>query len=191
MREQLALQLQEENNKLKEQVNIVEDAINTIKKISDLESEILDKVSDIKILKLRLLDNPYIVDKTMIDNLVMEEITAIENSIRLNYIELEDIGNHIGLEDIRNYFDAEEAGEAMTEEAMTEDDMSEEISTGKLAYIGSTKVINEIIEEQENKICAEKAIDASLEQAVQELESKQQRHSSKYNNTRRLQRRIR
>ena len=186
MREQLALQLQEENNKLKEQVNIVEDAINTIKKISDLESEILDKVSDIKILKLRLLDNPYIVDKTMIDNLVMEEITAIENSIRLNYIELEDIGNHIGLEDIRNYFDAEEAGEAMTEE-----DMIEEISTGKLAYIGSTKVINEIIEEQENKICAEKAIDASLEQAVQELESKQQRHSSKYNNTRRLQRRIR
>ena len=65
MREQLALQLQEENNKLKEQVNIVEDAINTIKKISDLESEILDKVSDIKILKLRLLDNPYIVDKTI------------------------------------------------------------------------------------------------------------------------------
>lgn len=177
MREQLALQLQEENNKLKEQVNIVEDAINTIKKISDLESEILDKVSDIKILKLRLLDNPYIVDKTMIDNLVMEEINAIENSIRLNYIELEDI---------ENYFDAEEVGEAITEE-----DMSEEISTGKLAYIGSTEDINEIIEEQENKICAEKAIDASLDQAVQELESKQQRHSSKYNNTRRQQRRNR
>lgn len=176
MREQL-LQLQEENNKLKEQINIVKDAINTIKKISDLESEILDKVSDIKILKLRLLDNPYIVDKTMIDNLVMEEITAIENSIRLNYIELEDIGN---------YFDAEEVGETMTEVNMTEEN-----STGKLAYIGSTKVINEIIEEQENKICAEKAIDASLDQAVQELESKQQRHSSKYNNTRRLQRRIR
>lgn len=177
MREQLALQLQEENNKLKEQVNIVEDAINTIKKISDLESEILDKVSDIKILKLRLLDNPYIVDKTIIDNLVMEEITAIEDSIRLNYIELEDI---------ENYFDAEEVGEAMTEE-----DMSEEISTGKLAYIGSTEDINEIIEEQENKICAEKAIDASLDQAVQELESKQQTHSSKYNNTRRQQRRNR
>ena len=140
MREIISESLNSEKQKIQENFNMVEDALNTVKRIEDIESEILMKVSELKILKLRLYDNPYIKDKSIIDKLVIEEVALLESCVT-ELIQIEEVVNR-----------------------------------GGLVYIGESKTVsketvNEIIEEQETKLDAEKAMDASLDDAVEELES--------------------
>ena len=140
MREIISESLNSEKQKIQENFNMVEDALNTVKRIEDIESEILMKVSELKILKLRLYDNPYIKDKSIIDKLVIEEVALLESCVT-ELIQIEEVVNR-----------------------------------GGLVYIGESKTVsketvNEIIEEQETKLDAEKAMDASLDDAVKELES--------------------
>lgn len=180
MREIISESLNSEKQKIQENFNMVEDALNTVKRIEDIESEILMKVSELKILKLRLYDNPYIKDKSIIDKLVIEEVALLESCVTeliqaevLTTIE-ELTENHIPTECVELEEEIYLMDSPWYEEA--EEEIEEVVNRGGLVYIGESKTVsketvNEIIEEQETKLDAEKAMDASLDDAVKELES--------------------
>ncbi len=189
---QLLENLNANKSKFESKILTVSDAISSINKISEIEKEIIVRVLEIKLLKGRLLNNPYISNKEDLSKLTSPEILALEKSIGSVDIEGPEEGiiepqkvNEI--EDLS--MDDFDLNKLLWENGIDSSEVGldgDVVIRGGLMYIGDNDVedmdavkdglmyncksIENIIDDEEVKLHAERTIDASLDDAVEELE---------------------
>ncbi|WP_304576643.1 hypothetical protein [Romboutsia ilealis] len=155
--------LNNEKQRLISQLEKIQYSIDLITKISNCEKDIFRSISEIKLIKEKLI-NVDILSTDEINGLTSSNILDLENSVRLGRI-----SDHSGNIE---YVKSNEKVLPYTDDTITFVPISSDNSENDLSDRRYTE--SEVIEEIIDTIDAKVALDESLDEAVEEIESEQE-----------------
>lgn len=155
--------LNNEKQRLISQLDKFQNLIDLITKISNCEKDIFKSVSEIKLIKEKLI-NVDILSTDEINGLTSSNILDLENSVRIGRIS-DGIGNI-------EYVKSNEKALPYTDDTITFVTISSDNLENNLSDRRYTE--SEVVEEIIDTIDAEKTLDKSLDEAVEEMESEQE-----------------